>query len=356
MKIFLIRHGQSIANSKGILQGQRVDSPLSELGKIQAEKISHRLKNEKIDAIYSSDLLRAKETAEKISLYHQKEIILDKRLREFDAGNFMGMENTWIEFEKYKIKEAKLRGIEKHQVKAIGGESEEDHFLRVKEFFNEVKIKHSKNIIIVAHGGTNKILFGIIGHTSRNKIYSIPQGNCCLNEINVKEDKIEVSKINCLLHLDSDKKLIEVFNRIKNEPLNPIDNRCWEKSKRLKKELENLGYKTKFGICSFKWSFQKIPEEILKIPHEDLGYHLFLWIKIYGSYLILDPSNDPLLPNSENWDGLSSCELGVIPEEILDKYQENSISEKEEIENKNKEKYPEFYEAVNNFLEKIRKR
>ena len=157
-------------------------------------------------------------------------------------------------------------------------------------------------------------------------------------------------------HFDTDKKVIDAFNKIRDEPLDIIKNRCWEKSKKLKETLENLGYKVRFGLCSFRWSSQKFPKDILKFPHEDRGYHLFLWVRIAKDYLLVDPSNDSLLPEYNEWDGLTNCKLGVIPEEIFNKNKDNKLEEKEKIENKNYKKYNKFYEGVNKFLERVRKK
>ena len=65
MKLILTRHGETVDNIKGILQGQN-PGKLSENGIQQAKQLALRLKNENIDAIYSSDLARAADTAKEI--------------------------------------------------------------------------------------------------------------------------------------------------------------------------------------------------------------------------------------------------------------------------------------------------
>ena len=85
MKIILVRHGQSLANEKSMSQGKKDEwenTSLTKKGKEQAEKVAKRLKNEYIGVIYSSDLKRAKETAEAINKFHNVKIKLDKRLRD----------------------------------------------------------------------------------------------------------------------------------------------------------------------------------------------------------------------------------------------------------------------------------
>lgn len=216
MKIFLIRHGESEANAKGIDQGQKIDTGLSEKGKEQARKIAERLKNEKIETIYSSDLKRAKETAKKIAKFHNLEVIQDKRLREYDFGDWMDLfsakekhegewtkqENVWEGWKVYKLTEAKKQNILPEEVKIPGGESQKDILNRVNSFLEDVNKKHSGNIVVVAHSGANKIFFGAIKHTPLEKIYDHQQTNTGLNELEFIHGKWHVHKINCTKHLE----------------------------------------------------------------------------------------------------------------------------------------------------------
>ena len=69
MRLIIIRHGESVWNREGRYQGQ-MDAPLSELGLRQAEALAERLRNEPLDAIFTSPLQRAARTAEAIARYH----------------------------------------------------------------------------------------------------------------------------------------------------------------------------------------------------------------------------------------------------------------------------------------------
>jgi len=201
MKIILIRHAESEANSKGIHQGQIVDTGLSEKGKEQARRLAESLKNEKIEAVYSSDLKRAMETAEAVAKSHNLKVIPDKRLREFDSGDFTHLPDRWDLFKKYKEDESKRLKIERYEVKIPGGESELDHYKRVKDFINEVRNKHKGTIVVVGHGGSNKIVFGVAGYVLREKMYEIEQGNCSVSIIEITSNEFKVSKVNDLNHL-----------------------------------------------------------------------------------------------------------------------------------------------------------
>lgn len=89
-RLYLIRHGQTDWNIEGRWQGQ-ADVPLNQHGREQAEKIARELAGEGIKAIYSSDLSRARQTAQAISTTTGLSIHFDPRLREIHQGDWQGM-------------------------------------------------------------------------------------------------------------------------------------------------------------------------------------------------------------------------------------------------------------------------
>ncbi len=354
MRIFLIRHGESIGNAKGIHQGQKNDFPLSELGKEQANSLKKRFENLDVNAIYSSDLIRAKETAEIISESKDITPILDKRLRERDFG-VIGEEEDIIKGWNLFLKQQVEKGINSWEAIPIGGESDKNHFERINSFFEDIKKNHHEKdtILIVAHGGTNKVVFGVIDHSSLDEMYKIPQGNTCVNELIFENGKWKVEKLNCIDHLDINPSVIKEFEKIRDEPLDVINNRCWEKSFRLKEVLENLGYGVKLKVCSFKWSEQNITKEILDMPHQDLDYHVYLIVKANGLKLIVDASNDSLLPKYNIWCGKNNCDLCVIPENFVEENIEKIFDEK--IHEKYSDNQRVFLEKINSFFGELRK-
>ena len=103
MKLYLVRHGQSTGNIGGTLMGQS-DHPLTPLGEQQARAAAARLAAVGPMPVYSSDLPRARTTAERIvagweaaDAAHAQQIILDPRLREISLGDYEG--RPWQEFE-----------------------------------------------------------------------------------------------------------------------------------------------------------------------------------------------------------------------------------------------------------------
>lgn len=95
MQLTLVRHGETEWNRLRKCQGTS-DIPLNETGRGQAKKLAESLRNEKIDAVFSSGLKRASETAEEIAGHHRLEVGIDERFREMDQGDFEGVEFSVI--------------------------------------------------------------------------------------------------------------------------------------------------------------------------------------------------------------------------------------------------------------------
>lgn len=96
MRIYIVRHGETIENKNGIIQGH-LDGQLSKTGIEQAKSTAECLKKEPIDYIYSSDLKRAADTASYIAVHHPNAVItLTEELRERYWGDFQGKNKNQI--------------------------------------------------------------------------------------------------------------------------------------------------------------------------------------------------------------------------------------------------------------------
>lgn len=155
-KIYFIRHGESLWNKTSKIQGA-LDIPLSKNGMREAELIASRFKDEKVDAIYSSKLSRAVETAKKIGKVKGLKIIEIEELREISFGDWEGL---CMEDIKKNQKEDLKRWIftpEKQKFK--NGESLKDVSKRTKKVLKEILNKtEDENIVVVAHSGAIKVM------------------------------------------------------------------------------------------------------------------------------------------------------------------------------------------------------
>jgi len=135
--LLLVRHGETDWNAEGRLQGH-TDRPLSDYGRRQAGELADDLEDEKLEAIYSSDLARARETAEIVGERLGLPVVLHPDLREKDWGNWEG-----------------LTAVERDRVEFVG-ESTEAHQERILGALRRISERHPGDgrVLVVTHGGS----------------------------------------------------------------------------------------------------------------------------------------------------------------------------------------------------------
>lgn len=148
---YLVRHGQTEWNVKGIIQGATSDSPLTTMGKKMAEDLGEKFKNVHFDHVFSSDLLRAKRTAEIIVLEKDIAIKTTELLRERSFGEFDGKPNEELNIVRNLIE--KLEDAEKYSYKHSDDyESDEEVTNRFVTFVREIAISYpGKTILVISH-------------------------------------------------------------------------------------------------------------------------------------------------------------------------------------------------------------
>lgn len=146
--IITIQHTQSVHHTNGMV-GSWTDWELSELGVAQAEKIGEKLKTElsgRTFVMYSSDLLRAKQTAEHVGKHLGIEPILKTELRERNLGKCCGKSVQWLR----ENLECQEKNVDDRLFS--DAESRRDEWNRLKPFFEEIMANDEENIILVSHG------------------------------------------------------------------------------------------------------------------------------------------------------------------------------------------------------------
>src|SRR6476646_1743167 len=135
--LLLVRHGETDWNAEGRLQGH-TDRPLSDYGRRQARRLAEDLEGEELEAIYSSDLARARETAEIVGERLGLPTLLDPDLREKDWGTWEG-----------------LNSVERDRVEFVG-ESTEAHRDRILDALRRISERHPGDgrVLVVTHGGS----------------------------------------------------------------------------------------------------------------------------------------------------------------------------------------------------------
>lgn len=146
--IITIQHTQSVHHTNGMV-GSWTDWELSELGVAQAEKIGEKLKAElagRSFVMYSSDLLRAKQTAEHVGKHLGIEPVLKQELRERNLGKCCGKSVQWLR----ENLECQEKTVDDRLFS--DAESRRDEWNRLKPFFDEIMASDEENIILVSHG------------------------------------------------------------------------------------------------------------------------------------------------------------------------------------------------------------
>lgn len=149
MKLYCVRHGESTHNATGRIQGQ-ADIPLSEFGRRQGTAIASALSQLPIDALYSSPLRRAWETAEIIAQQLQLEIRCEERLKEIHAGIFQNRSRPELEAQ-YPAELARWVAGDPDFV-IPGGESRRSLTERGAAAFRDIASAGHEHAVLVSHG------------------------------------------------------------------------------------------------------------------------------------------------------------------------------------------------------------
>jgi broad specificity phosphatase PhoE len=148
--ILLARHGESDWNRTKRWQGF-ADRPLTDLGRRQATELAARLEETELDAVYSSDLQRARETAEIVARSKHLDVQTVRDLREVDVGSWSGLTRAEAEARYPEAFARWLHGDEGWE----DGETYEQLGERVVRAVQRIaKERDGQRVLIVAHGGT----------------------------------------------------------------------------------------------------------------------------------------------------------------------------------------------------------
>lgn len=199
MKLFLIRHGRQESR----LCNVNVD--LCREGYRQAALLGERLFPARIQAVYSSDLLRAVETAQAANLYWNVEHFIRKELREISFGEMEGLsdEEIGLRFGDFKRRQAAME----EDIPYPGGECAGDVVLRAAPFFEELTGSGYERVAVVTHGGVIRAVtayyLGI--PLSRWRILGKNLENCSITELNWDEGigRFTVERFNDHAHLEA---------------------------------------------------------------------------------------------------------------------------------------------------------
>jgi broad specificity phosphatase PhoE len=198
-KVILVRHGETIWNSEGRLQGQS-NIPLSDTGLEQAVRVADRLAKETVSAVYASDLGRAAETAKAIAERHLLPVVQTPALREMGFGIWEGRILT--ELKRDSPEHMRVFNDKPGEFSVANAET----FHQVKEraygALMEAVQKHTGGtIVLVSHGGTLRTILCAVLELDLNRLWSFEQHNTAISVLDFHKGKTYISLVNDTHHL-----------------------------------------------------------------------------------------------------------------------------------------------------------
>ncbi|PIP63471.1 phosphoglycerate mutase [Candidatus Roizmanbacteria bacterium CG_4_9_14_3_um_filter_33_18] len=183
--LYIVRHGETEWNVKKIIQGNE-DIPLNKKGESQAKELAKKLRHIKFDVIFSSDLIRAKRTAEIINIEKKLIVQTTKALKERYFGKYQG-KSFAVNNEMIKLIN-NLKMFTGPGLKEV--ETDESIILRLTTFLREIAVAYSnKTVLIVSHGGPMRTLLIHLGFANYDNFTEGHINN--LAYIKLKSDGVE---------------------------------------------------------------------------------------------------------------------------------------------------------------------
>lgn len=201
-RLLLVRHGRSVWNSQGRIQGQ-ADIELDDVGLQQAQQVAARVGQFDISAIYSSPLQRARITAEAIGIRLNLPVTCDDRLMEYQFGVVSGL--TWEELVIQHPELAKHWADDAWTVPIEGSEGRVNFAARVKGAMDDIIARYPDGqVAVVAHGGTFNVYLARMLGLDLKRRHPFHFGNTSLSLLEVKNGVFSVHFLNDTCHLRMD--------------------------------------------------------------------------------------------------------------------------------------------------------
>lgn len=163
-KLYLVRHGECVANVEGVVAGGANDSPLTEKGKEQAKDTVKLLAGLDFQAIIASTLSRAKDTADIIAdgFNWSEGVETDMRIRELNVGDATG-----IPLDEYFKLEAGGKPIP-------NAETLEEMYARTADFISDIRQRPEKEFLIVSHNGAGRMIRNVASGGDVASFHTVP--------------------------------------------------------------------------------------------------------------------------------------------------------------------------------------
>ena len=192
--VYLIRHGEVEGAAEGRFFGH-TDVALSSIGREQVEVLGRRLGSEPIDAVYASDLLRARQSAAPLAVARRVAPLTVPALREVAMGRWEGL--TFRQIRERDPESLRDWLADPTTFAFPGGENLEDLRAMIVPAVGDILARHAgRRLAVVAHGGSNRVLLAeALGLPLRNAL-RLAQDYACLNLIEYREQGAVLHRLN----------------------------------------------------------------------------------------------------------------------------------------------------------------
>ncbi|MGI9544656.1 MAG: histidine phosphatase family protein [Cyclobacteriaceae bacterium] len=200
-KIYIIRHGQTDYNKRGIVQGSGIDAPLNDLGREQASLFYEAYKNLPFDKIYTSALIRTEQSVKgfiDLGISHQSM----PELNEIHWGAKEGKPFSSNDHEEYeRVTGFWSEGATHHAI--AGGESPDQVMQRQKVALDHILSQPDESLILIAmHGRAIRIFLCLLLNCPLKKMDDFDHANLCLYQLTYAGGNFNLDNANCQKHLE----------------------------------------------------------------------------------------------------------------------------------------------------------
>ena len=187
-RLILVRHGENRANLAKEFSHHLIDYPLTAKGRLQAEQTAAYLRDYPVKQVFSSPLIRAKETAEIIAATTGGSVQLLENFRELDVGRLEAEPPSAANWQLHNeiVRSWALGDVE---TRFPGGENYLELLERVRSGYRSIHAdRDGETLVLVAHGGSLSLpLLALIDGPGRELLRSVTHHNCAVSELDVSQ-------------------------------------------------------------------------------------------------------------------------------------------------------------------------
>ena len=214
MRVILVRHGQTDWNESGVFRG-RIDVGLNQNGFKQAELVGEALNQVAVDAIFSSPLSRASDTAAAIAMQHDLEVRINKDFNDMNFGDWQELTRPDVENQYPDQFQIWLTAPQKTRIPR--GETLAQVRRRLLSGLASLHNLYAEStVVIVSHGLTNKVLLCAMLGLYNEHFWKVKQDNAAINVFKYTGQSSKVFLMNDTTHLRSIGDMVEEMKEIEN--------------------------------------------------------------------------------------------------------------------------------------------